>query len=80
MSVTCVVVDTHVKSFSSKLKTLVSFIQYWINIFVNISRGDYLFICQCEKCVSEADEPEETSDEEDEDFDDDDDDGDQMED
>ena len=29
--------------------------------------GDYLFVCQCEKCLSEADQPEETSEEEDDD-------------
>jgi len=32
-------------------------------------KGDYLFVCQCEKCLSEADQPEETSEEDDDDDD-----------
>jgi len=43
---------------------------YWINFIIGkcfCCRENYLFLCQCNRCVTEASEPDETSEEESED-------------
>jgi len=45
-----------------------------LRVVLAVYRENYLFICLCEKCVSQADDPDMTSEEEEEDDDDDDDD------